>query len=167
MLFFSVLAMENATKRSPFFMYFPRCLTHVVRTVIQWFSRHFANSSEGYKRMVDFWVSSGCCEYISRASSEFFVRRPIFFLLFNNNNSRSNQLRLIRYIFLLGDNLLIAFSLPCKEWVSFNDVAFRDCFIQYYITWNILLQSQAGFFFLFWWPCLEDIGLFKFVQSFW
>ena len=48
--FFSVLAMENATKRSPFSIYFPRCLTHVVCTVIQRFSRHFiANSSEGYK----------------------------------------------------------------------------------------------------------------------
>ena len=74
--------------------------------------------------------------------------RPIFFWLFNNQDSRSNQLQLIRYIFLLGDNLLIAFSLPCKEWVSFNDGAFRDCFIEYYITWNILLQSQAGFFFI-------------------
>lgn len=57
-----------------------------------------------------------------------------FFRLFNNQDSRSNQLQLIRYIFLLGDNLLIAFSLPCKERVSFNDGAFSDCFIEYYIT---------------------------------
>ena len=36
----------------------------------------------------------------------------------------------------------MAFSLPWKERVSFNDGAFKDCFVEF-ITRNILLQSQA------------------------
>lgn len=47
-----VLTIENVTKRSPFFISVPRCVTHVVSTVSQCFPQHFeAKSNGGYKHI--------------------------------------------------------------------------------------------------------------------
>ena len=52
MPFCRVLTIENVTKRSPFLIYVPRCVTHVVCTVSQCFPQHFkAKSNGGYKHI--------------------------------------------------------------------------------------------------------------------